>query len=70
VAEPCLEGLLLEILGKRVAPTCAENKTQYEAHASGREFTEVFPKETLEGRRNTIPVLDALLRLMEKGNPS
>ncbi len=67
VADPCLEGLFLEILEEIVADTCDENKKRYARFASRGDCGELFPRELLEKRRGSIGLLDDLLRLLEKG---
>ena len=67
VANPCLEGLLLDILEQIVAGTCEENKRRYAQFASRKNYAELFPQELLERRRSSIQLLDDLLRLLEKG---
>jgi uncharacterized protein with HEPN domain len=68
-ASPCVEGLMLKIVGRQVLQTSNECKTEFQ-NFIGKSTTQVesyagvMPKNVLEQMRKTIPELDALLNLM------
>lgn len=70
VVVPCIEGLLLEILGQRVPALSADCKARLAA-IEERDLSEPahyemhWPKARLDEARLRIPVLDALLSLFE-----
>ena len=65
---PCIEGLLLKILGKHVPKTSAECKGQRGVTLPARltrpeNYQEHFPRDLLDDRRGQVPELDELLKL-------
>ena len=65
-AEPCLEGLLLKILGEYVPATSADCKARVGATLPARltapeDYQEKFPKHFLNERRDDVPELGILL---------
>jgi len=63
---PCIEGLLLAILGEHVPETSEECKQRYGGVLPARlmlleDYSEHFPKNLLDGRRVEVPELDELL---------
>jgi hypothetical protein len=70
-SEPCLEGLLLAILGRHVPHASGECKKAVEALLEGSDptdkdsYAELFSREVLEERRGEIAALDLLLRVIE-----
>ena len=63
---PCIEGLLLAILGEHVPATSAECKQRYggvlpERLTLPENYVGRFPKEFLDGRRDEVPELAQLL---------
>ena len=65
-ATPCVEGLLLAILGEHVPATSAECKQRYGGVLPARlmlleDYSEHFPKILLDGRRAEVPELGELL---------
>ena len=63
---PCLEGLLLKILGEHVPDTSAMCKAQLGVTLPARltepeDYQEKFPKQYLEERRDDVPELGRLL---------
>ncbi len=65
-AEPCLEGLLLKILGEYVPATSAECKARVGDKLPARlaapeNYQEKFPKHFLNKRRDDVPELGILL---------
>lgn len=63
---PCIEGLLLKILGEHVPATSGECKQRCggilpERLTLSEDYSEHFPKDLLDGRRESIPELGALL---------
>ena len=63
---PCLEGLLLKILGEHVPVTSAECKAQVGDKLPARltapgDYKEKFPKHFLDERRDDVPELGRLL---------
>ncbi len=68
---PCIEGLLLTILGHSVPSISAQCKKQFikivgrEAHQlRDRDWNWYFPKEILEAKATQIPQLQQLIRAM------
>ncbi|MES9905700.1 MAG: hypothetical protein ABW168_23895 [Sedimenticola sp.] len=69
-SNPCLEGLLLDILGKYVPHCCAECKESFIPELAGKDPTEpdsysIFTKDILEAKRGQVPELEQLLTLLE-----
>lgn len=67
---PCLEGLLLTILGHRVPRSSEECKRDFAAILGGadqckKESYGMFDRAILEARRRTLRELDLLLRMLE-----
>ena len=65
-AEPCLEGLLLKILGEHVPNTSADCKAQMGNILPARltspiDYQAIFPKNLLDERRGNVPELGRLL---------
>jgi hypothetical protein len=65
-AMPCIEGLLLKILGEHVPETSVECKRRCGGALPARltlpeDYMENFTKDLLDGRRNDVPELDQLL---------
>lgn len=65
-ATPCIEGLMLKILGKHVPVTSAECKTRMGNTLPARltmpdNYQEKFPKVLLDKRRDDVPELGKLL---------
>ncbi len=65
---PCIEGLLLKILGKHVPETSAECKGQRGVTLPAQltrpeNYQEHFPRDLLDDRRGQVPELDELLKL-------
>lgn len=65
-AEPCLEGLLLKILGEHVPATSADCKARVGNTLPARlttpeNYQVYFSKDSLEGRRDDVPELGRLL---------
>lgn len=63
---PCVEGLLLKILGERVPVTSAECKERCGGALPARlmlpgDYLECFPKKLLDGRRAEVSELAELL---------
>ena len=63
---PCIEGLLLAILGEHVPETSEECKQRYGGVLPARlmlleDYSEHFPKNLLDGQRAEVPELDELL---------
>jgi len=63
---PCIEGLLLAILGEHVPATTAECKQRYGGVLPARlmlleDYSEHFPRNLLDGRRDDVPELAQLL---------
>jgi hypothetical protein len=63
---PCIEGLLLAILGEHVPETSEECKQRYGGVLPARlmlleDYSEHFPKNLLDGRRAEVSELDELL---------
>ena len=63
---PCIEGLLLMILGEHVPATSAECKQRYGGALPARlmlpeDYLECFPRRLLDGRRDDVPELAHLL---------
>ncbi|TMO53096.1 RloB domain-containing protein [Pseudoalteromonas phenolica] len=68
-SNPCLEGLLLKILGKRVPASSNDCKEELHPMLSGKEtekesYAELFTKELLNEARKTVPELDELIKLI------
>jgi hypothetical protein len=69
-SKPCLEGLLLEILGRPIPGQSAQCKTAIQI-ALAADMTEIssyvqhFPKTLLEKARQHVPELDNLLKMFE-----
>ena len=64
--KPCLEGLLLKILGEHVPDTSAMCKEQLGVTLPARltapeDYQEKFPKQFLDERRDDVPELGRLL---------
>ena len=75
-SRPCLEGLLLEILGKPVPASSAECKRVFhrdhltEARMMNhRNYEALFPEELLLSRAERIPTLAAIIHLLKTGKP-
>jgi len=69
---PCVEGLLLAILGEHVPATSAECKQRYGGVLPARlmlleDYSEHFPKNLLDGRRAEVPELGELLGCLSFG---
>ncbi len=69
---PCIEGLLLAILGEHVPATTAECKQRYGGVLPARlmlleDYSEHFPKNLLDGRRAEVPELNELLGCLSFG---
>ena len=65
-AKPCIEGLLLKILGKYVPATSADCKARVGDTLPARltapeDYKEKFPKDLLDERRDDVPELGKLL---------
>ena len=65
-AKPCIEGLLLKILGKYVPATSADCKARVGDTLPTRltvpeDYQESFPKDLLDERREDVPELGRLL---------
>ena len=63
---PCIEGLLLAILGEHVPATSVECRQRYGGVLPARlmlleDYSEHFPKNFLDGRRAEVHELDELL---------
>ncbi|NOR41478.1 MAG: hypothetical protein GQ537_09730, partial [Gammaproteobacteria bacterium] len=66
---PCIEGLLLMILGEHVPATSAECKQRYggalpECLTFPGDYMRTFPKNLLDGRRDDVPVLSQVLNCL------
>jgi len=75
-SRPCLEGLLLEILGQPVPTMSIECKRVFhrdhlpEARMmSARSYETLFPQELLVTKAERIPTLAAIIHLLKTGNP-
>jgi hypothetical protein len=69
---PCLEFLLLNILGANTQSNSAFCKSEFESKYIAKQrrgdvnrYKELFPKEKLEKKRSVISVLDSLATIME-----
>jgi len=67
---PCLEGLLLKILGQAIPELSAQCKKRIATLVEGEltetdSYTAVFPKHVLDAAREKITELDVLLTLYE-----
>ena len=65
-AKPCIEGLLLKILGKYVPATSADCKARVSDTLPARltapeDYQANFPKDLLDERRDDVPELGKLL---------
>ena len=65
VAEPCLEGLFLEILGRPVPVSCRECKGAFRDLVGDRTFEQVFPRELLDERSEQVRLLKDLIDLSD-----
>jgi len=66
---PCVEGLLLRILGERVPGNSAACKAQYGRALPARltapkDYQTHFPKDVLDGQRADVSELDELLKCL------
>ena len=67
---PCLEGLLLKILGEHVPDTSKLCKEQLGVKLPGRltsqeDYKSKFPKRLLDARRDDVPELGRLLSFLQ-----
>jgi len=72
---PCFEALLLEIVGQPVPSRTQDCKASFDmAYRINRcnpdDYGSLFPKTDLEQRRQKVPNLDALCRMLEGNAPS
>jgi hypothetical protein len=68
-ASPCVDGLLLEILGEHVPEQSSRCKTVFHERLGRKPFTreayeQDFPQAVLDERRNAVASLEKLLMLM------
>lgn len=69
-SDPCLEGLLLDILGKHVPHSSAQCKKEMKKYMQGpgtevENYQFLFPKGVLDGCRSRVGTIDLLLTLLE-----
>jgi len=69
-SDPCLEGLLLDILGKYVPHASAQCKKLMKEYMPGpgtevENYPLLFPKEVLDACRSRVSTIDLLLTLLE-----
>lgn len=74
-ANPCIDGMLLQVLGKRVPERSSLCKTAFHEYLGRKPFERTayerdFPKLMLDEQRNQIPALGKLLELMVGHLPS
>lgn len=68
-SKPCLEGMLLDILGEHVplhsSDECKEKVSNLMCGepTEKESYIEVFPKSVLDGCRSRVKTIDALLKL-------
>ena len=72
-ASPCIDGLLLRILGKNVANSSSECKRQFEANyldakkkLDKRNYSSVLPKDLIEKARKKFAELDEIITVLER----
>ncbi|MEZ8197009.1 hypothetical protein [Vibrio cortegadensis] len=68
-SEPCLEGLLLQILGKKVPKLSNDCKKQMHPLLDGKEtdkksYAKLFTKEVLDSARTSVVELDLLINII------
>ena len=73
-SNPCVEGLLLEILGQNIPETSKACKRKMLTHFTGDttipdSYTQDFSIDVLESRRSLVPSLDVLLFLLSGKKP-
>ncbi|MCX6874306.1 MAG: hypothetical protein NTW21_10940 [Verrucomicrobia bacterium] len=73
-SQPCLEGLLLRILGKAVPSSSRDCKRIFQREhlselkmMSAANYQPLFPRDLLTARAGEIPTLAALIRFLETG---